>query len=219
MMAARTGGHRSVDSVVQTIEAGADDAVEAAVRVLLDGGAVVLPTDTVYGVAVAASVPQATARLFALKDRPDAVPLAVLVDSLDQARQLCDVSSPAVGRLVDRWWPGPLTVVLPRRADVVVELGGDGSSIGVRCPDHDLVRALAREVGPLATTSANRHGEPTPTTAADVLAVLGDGVALVIDGGPCHGVASTVVDGRDASLVVLRAGPISPEQVAAAALP
>ncbi len=203
----------------EVIAADAADAAARAADALLAGEAVVLPTDTVYGLAVATSRAGATAAVFAIKGRPDTVPLAVLVDSLDQALELCEPPAPAVARLVERWWPGPLTVVLRRRPGSSVELGGDGATVGVRCPDHDLVRALARRVGPLATTSANRHGEPTPATAEEVAAQLGARVALVVDGGRIEGLASTVVDGTDPSLPVLRAGPISQEDVRAAALP
>jgi tRNA threonylcarbamoyl adenosine modification protein (Sua5/YciO/YrdC/YwlC family) len=199
----------------------ADDerGVEAAVAALEAGEAVILPTDTVYGLAVALSVPGATKLLFALKDRPEGVPIAVLVASPAQAQELVEPPSPAVARVLDALWPGPLTVVLRRRADVHVDIGGDGSTVGVRCPDHALLRRLADEVGPLATTSANRHGEPTPETASAAAAALTADVAVVIDGGPCRGIASTVVDGTDDALPVLRPGPITPEQVLAAALP
>ena len=178
-----------------------------------------LPTDTVYGVGVALSVPGATARLFALKDRPASTPIAVLVASWAQALELVEPPGAKVERLLERLWPGPLTVVLRRRPDVVVDLGGDGATVGVRCPAHDFLRGLATEVGPLATTSANRHGEPTPASALDAAAALTAPVALVVDGGACAGVASTVVDGTDPALPVLRAGPISPDHVRAAALP
>lgn len=204
-----------------TVDATDASAVARVVEVLRDGGAVVLPTDTVYGLAVATVAPGATAILFEIKGRPASVPLAVLVDSLEQALALCDPPTPAVQRVVERFWPGPLTVVL-RRAErsAAVELGGDGSTVGIRCPDHPFARAVARAVGPLATTSANRHGEPTGVTAADVMAALADGdVALIVDGGVCAGLASTVIDGTDPALSVLRRGPISQEQIAAAALP
>jgi tRNA threonylcarbamoyl adenosine modification protein (Sua5/YciO/YrdC/YwlC family) len=199
----------------------ADDehGLEAAVAALTAGEAVILPTDTVYGLAVALSVPGATKLLFALKDRPEGVPIAVLVASPDQARELVEPPSAAVARLLDALWPGPLTVVLHRRAGVHLGLGGDGSTVGVRCPDHALLRRLAEAVGPLATTSANRHSEPTPETATAAAAALTAEVAVIIDGGPCRGIASTVVDGTDAALPVLRPGPITPEQVLAAALP
>jgi tRNA threonylcarbamoyl adenosine modification protein (Sua5/YciO/YrdC/YwlC family) len=193
--------------------------VRAAVAALRAGEAVVVPTDTVYGLAVALLVPGATKQLYALKDRPEGVPVAVLVASTAQALELVEPPSAAVARLVDTLWPGPLTVVLRRRADVQLDIGGDGATVGVRCPDHALLRRLTAEVGPLATTSANRHGEPTPETASDAAAALTADVAVVIDGGACRGVASTVVDGTDAALPVLRSGPITPEQVLAAALP
>jgi L-threonylcarbamoyladenylate synthase len=189
------------------------------VEMLREGGAVVLPTDTVYGLAVAASVPGATASVFAIKGRPSSVPLAVLVHSLDEVRSLCEPPTPAVEQVVQRFWPGPLTVVLRRAGtSAALELGGDGSTVGVRCPDHALVRAVIREVGPLATTSANRHGEPTGVTALEVAAALADSdLALIVDGGACAGVASTVIDGTDLALPVLRPGPIAQEQIAAAA--
>jgi L-threonylcarbamoyladenylate synthase len=201
------------------LPAGDERGVATAVDALRRGDAVVLPTDTVYGLAVAMSVPGATKQLFALKDRPAHVPVAVLVGSLAQALELVEPPSPAVMRVLKALWPGPLTVVLRRRSDVVAELGGDGVTVGVRCPDHALIAALASQVGPLATTSANRHGSPTPTTAAGAAAALAADVALVLDGGPCDGLPSTVVDGTDPALPVLRAGPIAPDQVLAAALP
>jgi L-threonylcarbamoyladenylate synthase len=195
------------------------DCFATAAHALAAGEAIVVPTDTVYGVAVALSVPGATRQLFALKDRPDEVPIAVLVASPEQAGELVEPLTGPAKRLVDALWPGPLTVVLRRRADVDVDIGGNGSTVGVRCPDHTFLRALAAEVGPLATTSANRHGEPTPPTAQAAARALAHDVALVVDGGPCLGVASTVVDGTDPALAILRSGPITPEQVQAAALP
>jgi L-threonylcarbamoyladenylate synthase len=196
-------------------------ALARVVEALRHGGVVVVPTDTVYGLAVATAVPGATATLFEIKGRPASVPLAVLVDSLEQAGELCDPPTPPVHRVVEHLWPGPLTVVLRRAArSAALELGGDGSTVGIRCPDHAFVRAVARQVGPLATTSANRHGEHTGVTAGDVAAALAGGdLALIVDGGTCAGLASTVIDGTDPALPVLRPGPISPEQIASAALP
>jgi tRNA threonylcarbamoyl adenosine modification protein (Sua5/YciO/YrdC/YwlC family) len=104
---------------------------------------------------------------------------------------------------MDRWWPGALTIVVPRRPDLGVDLGDDEATIGVRCPDHPIPVALCRAVGPLATTSANLHGDDTATTAAEVRAAFGDSVAVVLDGGTCAGSPSTVVDctGHDAKLL------------------
>jgi tRNA threonylcarbamoyl adenosine modification protein (Sua5/YciO/YrdC/YwlC family) len=136
------------------------------------------------------------------------MPIAVLVADPDQAWSLVAGAVPdAARRLAARLWPGPLTLVLPAVA---------GGTIGVRCPDHDLVRRLARRVGPLPTTSANRHGAPTPPTAAEAAAALAAAPHLVIDGGPCATVASTVVDVTSAEPVVLRAGAIDSAGLAAA---
>ncbi len=170
------------------------DAADAALEA---GGAVVLPTDTVYGLA---ALPGHEDVLFALKGRPASVPVAVLVVDVGQAATVgrFDDGSPA-RRLADAFWPGPLTIVVESVAD-------DGSTIGVRCPDHDLLRALTARVGPLPTTSANRHGEPTPPTAAGAAAALASPPALVLDGGPCEGVASTVVDATGEVPVILRDG-------------
>ena len=187
----------------------------AAVAVLRAGGVVLLPTDTVYGLAVATAVPGAIARLFELKGRRRDVPIAVLVADAEQAWRLAAVPLPeSAARLAARWWPGALTLVVPRRAGWDVDLGGDPATVGVRCPDHDLVRAVCREVGPLATTSANRHGQATPPTAAEALDQVGP-VDLVIDGGRLAGAASTVVDCTVEPVRVVREGVIPAAEIAA----
>jgi len=185
-----------------------EEALEAATRALAAGLVVVLPTDTVYGVAVDPTVEGATERLFAAKDRPRAVAVAVLVADAAQAESVAGPMPDAARRLVARFWPGALTVVLSRRPGFDVDLGGDPATVGVRCPAHDAVRDLCRRVGPLAVTSANRHGEPTPAAAHEVAAAVGDRVALVLDGGECAGAPSTVVDCTGAQPVVLREGAI-----------
>jgi L-threonylcarbamoyladenylate synthase len=182
------------------------NAVELARSALRAGEAIVVPTDTVYGLA---ALPSALDRLYALKGRPASLPIAVLVESLDQAASVAAMTGVA-GRLARAFWPGPLTIVRPR-------LEGSGT-VAVRCPDHVFVHLLARDVGPLAVTSANRHGELTPPTATAAAASLAGDVALVVDGGPCGGVASTVVDATGPDLTILRVGPITEEQIRAAAL-
>jgi L-threonylcarbamoyladenylate synthase len=182
--------------------------VDAVATALRTGAVVALPTDTVYGLAVDPAVPGATRRLFAVKGRPGDVPVAVLVASVDQAVLLADPVPPAAARLMADHWPGALTLVLPRRPGVDLDLGHPRTTVGVRYPDAPLVRAVAAVVGPLATTSANLHGEPTPATAAGVAAVVGDGVALVVDGGTLAGTASTVVDCTGREPVVLRKGEV-----------
>jgi len=156
---------------------------------------VAIPTDTVYGIAVDPFLEGATARLFKAKQRPFDVRLPVLVDDVAQAERLVLVDSRARA-LMERFWPGGLTIILPRRSGVDIALGnGAGTpTVGVRCPDHSVPRALCAQVGPLATTSANLHGEATPPTAEEVRQLFGDAVAVVVDGGPCEGASSTVVD-------------------------
>ena len=186
--------------------------VDEAAEVLLKGGAVVLPTDTVYGLAALPSVPGATAGLFELKARSEQQPMAVLVADKEQAVELIDPAAltDQVLGWMERLWPGALTIVLPRAAAYAdLELGGSAHTVGVRCPDHDLLRALARKVGPLATTSANRHGEPTPLSAGEAAAALEGPVGLVIDGGLAGSEASTVVDATVEPWVLLRQGGIT----------
>ena len=172
----------------------------------------VLPTDTVYGVAALPTLPGATARLFELKGRAGDQPLAVLVADAQQARDLVDPAllSDDVERWMGTLWPGSLTLVMPRSAAAtVMELGHPASTIGVRCPDSSFVCDLAEVVGPIATTSANLHGEPTPITALAAGESLSGQVDLVVDGGPAGSVPSTVVEvGRD-GWRVLRVGSIT----------
>jgi L-threonylcarbamoyladenylate synthase len=197
------------------------EVVAQAAEALRAGRPVVLPTDTVYGLAALPTVEGATATLFRLKGRGHDTPVAVLCADADQALGLA--APGAVGaevrRIADRLWPGPLTVVLPRRPGLPYELGEPAETVGLRCPDHRLVRALAAAVGPLATTSANRHGEPTPSTAPEVAAVFGPAVGLVLDGGPCAAPPSAVVDATGDRWRVLREGPVDLAAITAAAEP
>ena len=184
------------------------DALAAAVAALQSGGIVGIPTETVYGIGVVPR-PDALAAVIAAKQRPDEKGIALLVDGLDQVEGLVMVSEPAQ-RLVERFWPGALTLVLPlRRPELVPEAvtGGRGT-LGLRIPDHPVPRALARELGPLAVTSANRSGEPAALIPEELVAAVGDALALVLDDGPVYGgVASTVVSvNADGSWQVLREG-------------
>jgi L-threonylcarbamoyladenylate synthase len=181
-----------------------------AAEVLAAGGVVALPTDTIYGVAASVTCPAAVVRLFALKARDTAKPVAVLVADAEQAAVVADVP-PAALALAARFWPGALTLVLPRRADFTVDLGGSGATVGVRSPAHEELIELCRRLGPLATTSANRSGRPTPVDGMGVsLELAGTGVDLVLDGGRSpREIASTVVRVDEDGLTVLRAGPIA----------
>ena len=186
--------------------------VDEVVEVLESGGVVVLPTDTVYGLAALASSPAAVERVFALKGRQADVPIAVLCASTAQALALAD-PVPGVEQVADRFWPGPLTLVLPRRAGVDLRLGEPTHTIGLRVPDHELVRAIAERVGPIATTSANRHGAPTPATATAAAASLVEPPDLVVDGGRLEATASTVIDATQTPWAVLREGAIGGAEV------
>lgn len=171
-----------------------DVAVGSATEVLRDGGIVLLPTDTVYGLAVSAWFPGAVARLFALKRRDRSNAVAVLVDGIEMAGGLGDFDDRA-SRLARRHWPGALTLVVPRapRARGLF-LGGDPTTVGLRWPDHELIRRVCGACGPLATTSANLSGVTVGPVVEDALVDLdGPGIDLVVDAGPLAVVASTVV--------------------------
>jgi L-threonylcarbamoyladenylate synthase len=220
-----TGEHGEDGEVIVGVGGAADEpdaeVVEQAVATLRAGRPLVLPTDTVYGLAALPTVEGATAALFALKGRGADTPVAVLCADADQALGLADPGAvvPQVRRIAERLWPGPLTLVLPRRSDLDYELGEPAATIGVRCPAHRLVQALAAAVGPLATTSANRHGEPTAATAPEVAAVFGPAVGLVLDGGPCASPPSAVVDATGGRWRVLREGRVDLAAITAAAEP
>ena len=187
-------------------------ALDAAEAVLRAGGTVVLPTDTVYGLAALPSIEGATDQLFALKSRDADHPLAVLVADVGQALALCASPTERVREWMHDLWPGPLTIVLGR-SEVAQDLalGAGPDTIGVRCPEHRFVRELAARVGPLATTSANRSGQPTPVGALAAAASLAAPVGLVVDGGPAGTVASTVVDATTNPPQILRQGAITAE--------
>jgi tRNA threonylcarbamoyl adenosine modification protein (Sua5/YciO/YrdC/YwlC family) len=193
-------------------------AIDAAAAILRSGGIVGVPTDTVYGLAADPFRAGATDRLFKVKRRPRSFELPVLVADVDQAMSLTLAAAvpPVAARLMARFWPGPLTVVLPRRPDLNADLGSDDATIGVRCPNHPVPLALCRAVGPMATTSANRHGEEPVTTASELVDRLGPSVEVVLDCGPCCGSPSTVVDCTGAEPHLIRAGRLSWEQLQAA---
>ena len=179
--------------------------LDAAAAAIAAGEVIVIPTDTVYGVAVDPLRPGATQRLFEAKQRPRDIPLPVLVGDPAEASRL-GVLTPVAERIAARFWPGAVTIVVERRPEVDADLGLVEATVGLRCPDHDVARSLLRITGPLATTSANLHGEPTPPTAQAVAAVFGGSVSVVVDGGVCEGSPSTVVDCTGDEPALLRDG-------------
>lgn len=193
----------------------------AAIEVLRAGGIVAIPTDTVYGIGVALETPGGIERLFAAKSRPPDKAIALLVADPAQALDIGELTAPARA-LASAFWPGGLTLVVPRRTDRPLPAALTGgklapgaiATVGLRVPDHDAPRALARALGPLPTTSANRSGEPEARTVDEIERLLGNSIDLVLDGGPAAGgPASTVVDVTGAEARILRAGAIDPEAI------
>ncbi|MBI2776365.1 MAG: threonylcarbamoyl-AMP synthase [Chloroflexi bacterium] len=193
-----------------------DDAGRAAaIAVLRAGGVVALPTDTVYGIAVALETPGGIERLFAVKRRPPEKGIALLLAEAEQAYRFGERTA-AAAALATAFWPGPLTLVLRARTDVALPevLRGGAPTVGVRLPDHATPRALAAELGPLPTTSANLSGAPDALDAAEVVAQLGDALDLVLDGGRTRGaVPSTVVDVTGDEARILRHGAIEDDRI------
>ncbi len=190
----------------------------AAIDVLRAGGVVALPTDTVYGIAVALGAAAGIERLFQVKRRPPDRGIVLLLNDASQAPSIGGIG-PAASVLAAAFWPGGLTVVVPQRPDVPwpAVLTGGAATIGLRVPDHDAPRALAAALGPLPVTSANVSGLPEARDANEILDQLGDAIELVLDGGPAHGgPASTVVDCTGARPIILREGAISRAALAAA---
>lgn len=191
------------------------EALVAAATAMEAGGIVGLPTETVYGLAVVPR-PEALRAVIAVKGRSEEKGIAVLIDGIDQVAGLVALPDAAI-RLAERFWPGPLTLILPLRQPVALpeSLTGGRDSLGVRLPDHAVPRALARQLGPIAVTSANRSGEPEAHTVEALLESVGASLALVLDDGPVRGgVASTIVgfgDGDD--VLIVREGAIARDDI------
>ena len=184
-------------------------AIPAAVKVIRDGGLIAFPTDTIYGIAADPFNPEALQKIYAAKQRPDEKALPVLIGGLEQLGQLTAPIDRHVYEIALTFWPGALTLILPKRPDVPMELS-QYPTIGIRMPNLAFTLTLLKQTGPLATTSANRSNGPNSTTAEDVLKQLGDQIDLLLDGGPTPGSrASTVVDLTDQEIKILREGPIS----------
>ncbi|MFN2389026.1 MAG: L-threonylcarbamoyladenylate synthase [Actinomycetota bacterium] len=185
--------------------------IARAATALRRGELVIVPTDTVYGLAALPAHAAALQRVFAVKGRPAHRALPVLGAGEDQLEEVVrfNAAARALGR---RFWPGPLTMVLPTRAGFDAPLGGPRDTTAVRVPRSEITLELLRAVGPLAVTSANRSGEPAATTADDARRALGADVEHVLDAGPADGVESTIVALTGAP-EILRAGALSADEV------
>jgi L-threonylcarbamoyladenylate synthase len=195
------------------------EAIGRAIDTLRRGELIAIPTETVYGLAVLPTE-DGVAKLIAAKHRSAEKGIQLLVDSVRQVEELA-VLTMSARALADRFWPGGLTMVVRRRDDVAVPeaLGGGRPTLGIRLPDHEVPRAIARELGPIAASSANITGEAPATEAASVAAYFGGEVTLILDDGPVRGgTASTVVDcsNPDAEPTVLREGAIAASDITGA---
>lgn len=198
------------------LAADALEAIPRALEILQAGGLVAFPTDTVYGLGAPAFNAASIERLFASKGREQTKAIAVLIAEPGDLDKIAMVVSERALRLAERFWPGPLTLVLPRHSSLPAVLSPN-ETIGVRVPDQDVARALLTAAGPLAVTSANLAGGANTRSADEVLAQLGGRIGLVLDGGQTPGEQpSTVVDLSGAEPQVLRAGPISETDINAA---
>lgn len=198
-----------------TPEAPEPDVIERAAAVLRRGGLVAFPTETVYGLGADALNPQAVARIFAVKGRPPDNPLIVHIAWKEQLGEVARAIPEAAWELAERFWPGPLTLVLPRQERVPLETTGGLETVAVRMPDSAIALALIRALGrPIAAPSANLSGRPSPTAAEHVVEDLDGRIELILDGGPTRiGVESTVVDMTASPPTILRPGGISPEHL------
>jgi L-threonylcarbamoyladenylate synthase len=195
-------------------------AIASAAGLLREGRLVAFPTETVYGLGANALDAEAVARIFAAKERPSFDPLIVhLADGAELSDHVVatDAADPRVARLADRFWPGPLTIVLRRRDHIPAIVTAGLPTVGLRVPDHPVARALIRAAGvPLAAPSANRFGRISPTRAEHVARGLGTRVDLVLDGGPCRvGVESTVILLAEGRATLLRPGGVPAEAIEA----
>lgn len=189
-----------------------------AARIIREGGVVAFPTETVYGLGADATCPEAVARVFEIKNRPRFDPLIVHVADAPAARALAAPWPQAAQRLADRFWPGPVTLVLPRRAEVIPDIVTAGlPTVAIRVPDHPVAIELIRLAGvPIAAPSANRFGSVSPTTAAHVRESLGKAVDFILDGGPCRaGVESTIISFVGGAPTLLRPGAAPIEEIEA----
>ena len=190
-----------------------------AAEILRSGGLVAFPTETVYGLGANALDPDAIARIFAAKQRPAWDPVIVHIADIGVLSQITSEIPQAAQTLIDRFWPGPLTLLLPRSSAIPDSVTAGRPLVGVRMPAHSVAFELIRLAGiPIAAPSANRFGHTSPTTAEHVLADLDGRIDAVVDAGPTlHGVESTVLDPTQDPIVIYRPGAVTLEQISATA--
>jgi L-threonylcarbamoyladenylate synthase len=184
-------------------------AIPTAVQIIDNQGLVAFPTDTLYGVAASQFNPSAIEKVFLAKQRPRNKALPILIGDLNQLETLVSFISDRVKIIAETFWPGALTLILPKHPSLPTELSSF-PTVGIRMPNLDFTLKLLRQTGPLATTSANISGGIDPTTAAEVLTQLGGRVDLILDGGTTPGgVASTILAVTNEEMKILRRGPVA----------
>lgn len=206
---------------IETHLIGADEpkAIEIALSILRAGGLIAFPTDTVYGLGALAMDAAAVASLYLAKSRPPDKSIPVLLGDTEDMRHVAADVPPLARQLAARFWPGPLTLIIPRHPSLPESVSAS-TTVGVRVPDHGPARALLRAAGPMAVTSANISGAASPSTAGEVMQQLQGRIPLIIDGGRTSGgVPSTVVDCTGLQPVILRPGTITLEDLTAALPP
>src|SRR4051812_42279543 len=189
--------------------------IEEAAQLLRSGKLAAFPTETVYGLGADATNAAAVRKIFAAKGRPATNPLIVHVSGVDVAKRYAAHWPDTARRLGERFWPGPLTIVVPKVASIVSDVTPGRKTVALRVPDHPLALELLRAFdGPVAAPSANRSTRVSPTTAQHVRDELGDRVDLILDGGPCKvGIESTVLDVSTDTPTILRPGGLSREAI------
>ncbi len=189
------------------------ESISSALSLFRDGEIVAFPTDTVYGLGTDPFQASGIIKLFEAKGRDSNKAIAILIGSMDQAGLITDHMPEMAIRLCEVFWPGGLTVIVPRK-NTLPELISNTDRIGIRMPNHPVTLEMLKTFGPLATTSANLSGKPDAVTAQDVFDQLNNRVPLILDGGKCPGgTPSTVIDCSGTEPIILREGPVSNEQL------
>jgi L-threonylcarbamoyladenylate synthase len=197
----------------QIIAATDPQAIPLALEILREGGLIAFPTDTVYGVGSLAFDQAAIESIYVANDRPLEKAIPILIGDMRDLEKVAVEIPTLAHRLAARFWPGPLTIIVPKHPDLPAAVSAT-STVGVRVPDHAVARSLLRAAGPLAVTSANLSGRESPREAGEVLAQLDGRIPLIVDGGVTPGgTSSTVVDVSSGEPVILRAGPLTLEQL------
>jgi L-threonylcarbamoyladenylate synthase len=197
----------------QIIPANSNLAIQQVLKVLRAGGLVAFPTDTVYGLGALAFNGKAVEAIYIAKDRPAEKAIPILLGDLGDLPKVTSSLPPMAAKLASRFWPGPLTLIVPKNLNLPEAVSAT-ATVAVRVPNHEIARAILRAAGPMAVTSANISGQPSPVTADEVFAQLGGRIELIINGGKTPGgKPSTLVDCTGNEPAILRDGPISMKEL------